>query len=93
MDFAKQVELARFPAGVVVTVRGTPQGRLFRAAWAEEGQPKRGLELLLTTDAVKMYGEGPTVVLALESLKKAAQAGLPAVGADGTYQRAVFVGD
>ncbi|CAM3576839.1 hypothetical protein [Deinococcus frigens] len=88
MDFARQVQLARFPAGVVVTVRGTPEGRIFQAA-----QPGRGLELLLTTDAVKMYGEGPTVALALERLKKVSETGLPAVGDDGTYVRAVFVGD
>lgn len=88
MDFAKQVELAGFPAGVAVTVRVTPEGRVFRAE-----QAGRGLELLLTTDAVKMYGEGPTVALALERLKKVSEAGLPDVAADGTYQRAVFVGD
>ncbi|QFP76038.1 hypothetical protein [Deinococcus sp. AJ005] len=88
MDFAKQVELARFPAGVMVTVRQTPEGRIFQAV-----QSGRGLELMVTTDAVKMYGEGPTVLLALERLKKAAETGLPAVGENGTYQRAVFVGD
>ncbi len=93
MDFAKQVELAHFPAGVAVTVREVPGGLLFRAARAGEEPPQRGLELLLTHDAVKMYGEGPTVTLALERLKKVSEAGLPAVQADGTYQRAVFVGD
>ncbi|WP_229752964.1 hypothetical protein [Deinococcus aerophilus] len=88
MDFARQVELAAFPPGVVVTRRTIPEGHVFRAA-----QPGHGLELLLTRDALRMYGEGPTVALALEHLKKAAQAGLPEVGGDGTYQRAVFVGD
>ncbi|MDV6374412.1 hypothetical protein [Deinococcus arenicola] len=93
MDFAKQVELAQFPAGVAVTVREVPAGRMFRAVQSGEGQPERGLELLLTTDAVKMYGAGPTVLLALERLKKAAEAGLPAVQEDGAYARTVFVGD
>ncbi|MBB6016007.1 hypothetical protein ACFP9V_11295 [Deinococcus radiopugnans] len=88
MDFARQVELAHFPAGVMVTVRQTPEGRIFQAV-----QAGRGLELLVTTDAVRMYGEGPTVALALERLKKVSEAGLPEVGEDGTYQRAVFVGD
>ncbi len=88
MDFAKQVDLARFPAGVTVTVRQTPDGRIFQAV-----QSGRGLELMVTTDAVKMYGEGPTLLLALERLKKVSETGLPAVGEDGTYQRAVFVGD
>ncbi|MFK7600614.1 hypothetical protein ACI3L1_00235 [Deinococcus sp. SM5_A1] len=93
MDFAKQVELARFPAGVMVTVRQTPEGRIFQAVRSGGGQPERGLELMVTTDAVKMYGEGPTLLLALERLKKAAEAGLPTVGENGNYQRAVFVGD
>lgn len=88
MDFARQVQLAAFPPGVVVTWRTTPDGHVFRAAHAG-----RGLELLLTTDALRMYGEGPTVALALERLKKAATAGLPEVGEDGSYPRAVFVGD
>jgi hypothetical protein len=88
MDFARQVELTAFPPGVVVTWRTTPDGHVFRAAHAG-----RGLELLLTRDALRMYGEGPTVALALEHLKKAAQAGLPEMGGDGTYPRAVFVGD
>ncbi|CAM3447157.1 DUF3509 domain-containing protein [Deinococcus saxicola] len=88
MDFARQVELARFPAGVTVTVRQTPDGRIFQAA-----QSGRGLELMVTTDAVKMYGEGPTVALALERLSKVSEAGLPEAGEDGSYVRAVFVGD
>lgn len=88
MDFARQVELAHFPAGVAVTVRETVEGRIFRAA-----QAGRGLELLVTTDAVRMYGEGPTVALALERLRKVSEAGLPEVDEDGIYQRAVFVGD
>ena len=83
-----QIELAGLPSGVRVTqVPGA--GVVLRATHGEE----RGLEIQLTDDAERMYGEGPAVATALTRLKQAAQAGLPARRADGTYERLVFVGD
>lgn len=83
-----QIELADLPAGVHVTqVPGA--GVVLRATHGEE----RGLEIQLTDDAGRMYGEGPAVATALARLKQAADTGLPARRADGTYERLVFVGD
>ncbi|MFW8627341.1 hypothetical protein [Deinococcus sp. ME38] len=83
-----QIELAGLPSGVRVTqVPGA--GVVLRATHGED----RGLEIQLTDDAGRMYGEGPAVATALTRLKQAAQTGLPARRADGTYERLVFVGD
>ncbi|WP_291431331.1 hypothetical protein [Deinococcus sp.] len=87
-----QIELATLPAGVTVTqVPGA--GVVLRATHGQEHGEQRGLEIQLTDDAGRMYGEGPAVATALTRLKQAAQAGLPARRADGTYERLVFVGD
>ncbi|WP_288404890.1 hypothetical protein [uncultured Deinococcus sp.] len=87
-DFVHQVELAGFPAGVAVTERPVRGGRLLRA---EAGG--RGLELLLTDEAAQMYGEGPSVALALKKLRDGAETGLGDPGEAGQFPRIVFVGD
>ncbi|KQR27935.1 hypothetical protein [Deinococcus sp. Leaf326] len=87
-DFAHQVELAGFPAGVAVTEQPVRGGRLLRAE--ADG---RGLDLLLTDEAAEMYGEGPSVALALKRLRDGAEAGLGIPGEDGQFPRTVFVGD
>lgn len=87
-DFVHQVELAGFPAGVAVTERPVRGGRLLRA---EAGG--RGLELLLTDEATQMYGEGPSVALALKKLRDGAETGLGDPSEAGQFPRMVFVGD
>ncbi|AAF11451.1 hypothetical protein E5E91_09785 [Deinococcus radiodurans R1 = ATCC 13939 = DSM 20539] len=87
LDIAHQIDLTGFPAGVTVTHEQASEGVLLRA---EQGG--RGLELWLTTDAMKMYGPGPAVAMALSHLKQAVEAGLPEKE-DGAYHRAVFLGD
>lgn len=87
-DFAHQVELARFPAGVQVSSQVSGPDLLLRA---EQGSA--GAELLLTAAAIKMYGEGPSVFMALSRLKHAAEQGLPPLHPDGTFERLVFQGD
>lgn len=86
--FAHQVELARFPTGVKVTLHPSGADHILRV----EGDGT-GAELLLTAGAMKMYGEGPSTSMALTVLKDAAQRGLPPRAADGTFERLVFPGD
>lgn len=82
-----QIDLTGFPAGVTVTHEQEPGGVLLRAE-----QDGRGLELWLTTEAMKMYGPGPAVTMALSHLKQAVEAGLPEQEGD-QYHRTVFLGD
>jgi hypothetical protein len=90
MEFDGLVEREGFPTGTAVTAFAEAQGRVFRVT-AREGE--RGLDILLTAEAVQMYGEGPTLALILGRLRAAAEAGLPPVQASGEYMRQVFVGD
>ncbi|MEF2279085.1 hypothetical protein V3W47_12315 [Deinococcus sp. YIM 134068] len=89
MDFRAQIEQAGFPEGVEVSVLGEPQGRVFRVT----GPEGRGFELLLTDDAVRMYGEGPSVATVLKRLHDRVGEGLPPARSPGEYEREVFVGD
>lgn len=57
------------------------------------GPGERGFEILLTDDAVRLYGEGPTVALVLKRLRERVEEGLPPASAPGEYERQVFVGD
>ncbi|MBZ9751197.1 hypothetical protein K7W42_10005 [Deinococcus sp. HMF7604] len=84
-----QVELANFPAGVQVTQVPGP-GLVLRVTTQGDTQ---GLEVQLTDEAARLYGEGPAVAVTLERLKQAAETGLPAPHADGSFERLVFVGD
>lgn len=86
-DIQHQIELAAFPSGVQVTHFPEGTGQVFRAE--ENG---RGFEILLTNEAAKMYGEGPSVSLVLTLLKRAVKA-LPPALPDGTFERTVFRGD
>lgn len=86
--FAHQVALARFPAGVKVTLHASGADRLLRM----EGDGT-GAELLLTAGAMKMYGEGPSTSMALGVLKEAALKGLPPQASDGSFERLIFPGD
>ncbi|MPY65862.1 hypothetical protein F8S09_04005 [Deinococcus sp. SDU3-2] len=88
MDFPDLVAREGFPPGTQVTTFAAPGGRVFRAA-----QPGRGFELLLTDEAVEMYGEGPTLALVLGRLREAAEAGLPPLEPGQTCVRQTFVGD
>lgn len=87
LNIPHQIDLTGFPAGVTVTHERGTQGVLLRA---EKGE--RGLELWLTDEAMKMYGPGPAVTMALSHLKQAVEAGLPEKE-EGAYHRAVFLGD
>lgn len=87
-DIQHQIELAQFPADVVVTHFSEGAGEVFRA---ERGG--RGLELLLTPEAVKMYGEGPSISLVLTTLKRALDQELPPALPGGAFERTVFKGD
>lgn len=86
--FAHQVELARFPKGVKVTLHPSGADHILRV----EGDGT-GAELLLTAGAMKMYGEGPSTSLALTVLKDAARKGLPAQLPGGSFERLIFPGD
>ncbi|GBF06429.1 hypothetical protein DAERI_090015 [Deinococcus aerius] len=88
VDLQAQVERERFPDGTRVTVLPEPDGRVFRLTRAEGG-----VEILLTDEAVRMYGEGPSVALVLGRLREWAEGALPAAQAPGVYERQVFVGD
>ncbi|GAA5503504.1 hypothetical protein Dxin01_03263 [Deinococcus xinjiangensis] len=87
-DIQHQIELAAFPSGVQVTHFPEGTGQVFCAE--ENG---RGLEILLTNEAAKMYGEGPSVSLVLTMLRRAAAKELPPALPDGTFERTVFRGD
>ncbi len=90
MDLQVQIEREGFPSGTSVTRRPELGGQLFRVTQDGGG---RGLELLLTDEAVQMYGEGPALALVLSCLRKRAEAGLPVAQSPGVYMREVFVGD
>ena len=79
-----------FPAGTRVDQSDALEGRLFRVT-GEAGA--RGLEILVTRDALTMYGEGPVTALVLGRLRERAERGLPPTTAPGVYEREVFVGD
>lgn len=87
LNIPHQIEIAAFPAGVRVSHEQAAEGVLLRAE-----QDGRGLELWLTTEAMKMYGPGPAVSMALSHLKQAVEAGLPEKE-DGAYHRTVLLGD
>ncbi|WP_216319490.1 hypothetical protein [Deinococcus aestuarii] len=89
MDLQAQIEHADFPEGAQVHTFTEGPGRVFRVTDSGE----RGFEILLTDDAVRMYGEGPTVALVLGRLRERAGEGLPPARAPGEYERQVFVGD
>ena len=88
MEFAALVAREGFPAGCEVTAFAEAGGRVFRVT-----QPGRGFELLLTGEAVAMYGEGPTLALVLGRLRAAAEDGLPPLEAGQSCVRQTFVGD
>lgn len=88
MEFQEQVRAAGFPDGVEVTRREDGQDRIFRVL-----RGAYGVELVLTAEAVHMYGEGPGTALALTELRKAVDSGLPQVRLDGTLERLTLVGD
>ncbi|UBV42195.1 hypothetical protein LAJ19_11240 [Deinococcus taeanensis] len=84
-----QIELTAFPAQVQVAQVPGP-GVVLRVT-AEGGA--LGLEVQVTVEATRVYGEGPAVATALKQLKVSAQSGLPPRHADGRYERMVFIGD
>ncbi|MFD1732440.1 hypothetical protein ACFSC4_17245 [Deinococcus malanensis] len=88
MEFQEQVRAAGFPDGMEVTRREDDDNRIFRVL-----QGAYGVELVLTAEACRMYGEGPSTALALTELRKAVDAGLPQVHLDGTLERLTLVGD
>ncbi|WP_034384780.1 hypothetical protein [Deinococcus sp. YIM 77859] len=90
MDLQAQIEREGFPPGTSVIPLAEPGGQLFRAT--QDGGT-RGLELLLTNEAVRMYGAGPSLALVLSRLRERAERGLPPALAPGVYERQVFVGD
>lgn len=86
--FAHQVDLAAFAPGVRVEREVRPEGQVLRVHSAGGV-----LELLVTREAARMYGEGPALNAALASLRRRAEVGLPAPRPDGRPERLVFVGD
>lgn len=91
MDIQAQIEREGFPEGTHVTILTEPGGRVFRVTRGEDAG--QGVEILLTAEAVGMYGEGPSVALILGRLREWAEGVLPAAEAPGRYVRQVFVGD
>lgn len=91
MDFQTQVKESGFPGSTRVDLTQTLEGRVFRVTGGEDGE--RGLEILVTGEALEMYGEGPVTALVLGRLREAAKRGLPPAHAPGVYERQVFVGD
>lgn len=87
MDFQEQVRAAGFPADTSVTVHGDPHGDLYRVRRAGGGA-----ELLLTHEAKKMYGEGPSQAMVLTRLRQAVDEGLPPLDGE-DHERIVFLGD
>lgn len=92
MDLQTQIDQTPFPEGVQVTTYEEMEGRIFRIR-QRQGEVRRGLEILLTDEAVQMYGEGPMVATVLQQLQKHAEHGLPVVEAGQEYERLTFVGD
>ncbi|MFC4638614.1 hypothetical protein [Deinococcus hohokamensis] len=92
MNFDQQVAAAGFPEDVQVTREDRLDGLLFRALQGEPGRRQRGAELLLTPEAVRLYGEGPATAMVLTRLLAEVDAGLP-VAQNGLFERIVFVGD
>ncbi|MFC4426347.1 hypothetical protein [Deinococcus navajonensis] len=87
MNFEQQVAAAGFPEDVQVTRETLLDGHLFRAV-----QDQRGAELLLTEEAVRLYGLGPATAMVLTRLLAEVDAGLPEPQ-NGRFERIVFVGD
>lgn len=92
MNVQSQIDRAEFPEDVQVTSYEEVEGRVFRAR-QRRGDVRHGLEILLTDEAIQMYGEEPMVATALQQLKRRAEAGLPVVEAGQEYERLTFVGD
>ncbi|WP_293910895.1 hypothetical protein [Deinococcus sp.] len=92
MDFQTQIDQAGFPADVRVSTYEEVEGRIFRIM-RRVPEGKQGLEILLSDDAVEMYGEGPMVVTVLKQLLERAEQGLPMVEAGQEYPRQTFVAD
>ncbi|AWN23536.1 hypothetical protein DKM44_10120 [Deinococcus irradiatisoli] len=92
MDVQTQIDRAAFPEHVRVTTYEEMDGRIFRIM-RREGDVKYGLEILLTDEAVNMYGEEPMVATVLQQLHQHAEQGLPVVEAGQEYQRLTFVAD
>lgn len=92
MDVQTQIDQTPFPDGTQVSSYEEMEGRVFRIR-QRLGEVRRGLEILLTDEAAKMYGEEPMVVTVLQQLQKHAEAGLPVLEAGKEYERLVFVGD
>lgn len=92
MDLQTQIDQTPFPEGVQVTTYEEMEGRIFRIR-QRHGDVRYGLEILLTDEAVQMYGEGPMVATVLQQLQKHAERGLPVVEAGQEYERLTFIGD
>ncbi|GAA4017419.1 hypothetical protein GCM10022631_32590 [Deinococcus rubellus] len=92
MDLQTQIDQTLFPEGVQVTTYEEMEGRIFRIR-QRKAEVRHGLEILLTDEAVQMYGEGPMVATVLQQLKRHAEQGLPVVEAGQEYERLTFVGD
>ncbi len=79
MNLQEMAQREGLPPSVTVEREDTPQGIVLRAT---EGE--RGAEILITLSACKMYGEGPSLNVALDRLRALLEgAGLPERGADG----------
>lgn len=86
-DIQHQISLAELPTNLGVTAQ--IEGSSVRLSATQDGG---ALELLVTEGAMKMYGEGPSISMALTELKKAAAQGLPQQGA-GQQATEVLLGD
>lgn len=87
MNFEEQVRAAGLPADAQVTVHPGPSGDLYRLTYRQGGA-----ELLLTDEARRMYGEGPSVAMVLTRLRQALDEGLPPLQGE-QHERIVFLGD
>lgn len=84
----QQIELVGFPQQVQVSAVPDGAGYLLRVL-----QDGHGAELLVTPEAIKIYGEGPSVFTGLTRLKDVTEKGLPPLLPDGSCERLIFQGD
>ncbi|GHF98634.1 hypothetical protein GCM10017783_08220 [Deinococcus piscis] len=82
MNLKEMAQREGLPASVTVEREETPSGILIRAS-----QGERGAEILITPSACKMYGEGPSINVALDRLRQLISGeGLP-VSEGGSWHR------
>lgn len=81
MNLQEMAQREGLPASVTVQREETPGGILIRAVNGE-----RGAEILITPSACAMYGEGPSINVALGRLRQLTEEELP-ISENGAWRR------